>query len=91
LAGSTKRHRRNTTETKRVCRVFEVLNVEQGERKNIRVIEKNSEKIRRANLPEHHHKLQARTSFDLEFRPIKLDEVLQNSPISRAPDSGDSE
>jgi len=30
-----------------------VLDVEQGERKNIRVIEKNSGKIRRANLSEH--------------------------------------
>jgi len=33
-----------------------VLGVEQGERKNIRVIEKNSGKIRRANLSEHRNK-----------------------------------
>ena len=32
--------------------MVEVLNVEQGGRKNMRVIEKNSGKIRRANLSE---------------------------------------
>jgi len=36
-------------------------------------------------------KLQARSSLDLELRPIKLDEILQNSPPSLAPDGGDGE
>ena len=37
--------------------MLEVLNVEQGERKNIRVIEKYSGKIRRANLSENRNKV----------------------------------
>ena len=37
--------------------MVEVLNVEQGERKNMRVIEKNSGKIRCANLSENRNKM----------------------------------
>jgi len=49
LAKSTRRRHSSATEIEQIRRVLGVLYVEQGGRKNIRVIEKNTEKTRRAN------------------------------------------
>jgi len=52
LVESTRRRRCDATEIKWIRWVAEVVDVEKGGRKNIRVIEKNSGKTRRANLSE---------------------------------------
>jgi len=58
LVESTRRRRCDATEIKWIRWVFEVLDVEKGRRKSIRVIEKNGEKTPRASLSENRNNIE---------------------------------